>query len=87
MRFGKPIRTNVSFNNTLRERTITFNVVDVVNYVPPMYVYPSPIDKANVVTTIGSTGDWKFAELLENDGTSLLRLVYKDQQVQAFLPA
>ena len=46
-----------------------------------------PFDSTNIVTPIGSSGDWKFHQVLENDGTSLLKLVYKTQQVQAFLPA
>ena len=89
MRFGKPVRTNVSFNATLRKRENNYNIVDAINYKPPVYVYPSSsqLAEANVTTTIGTSGDWKFAELIENDGTSLLRLVYKDQQIQAFLPS
>jgi len=71
---------NLAFNSTL-PKLESFDSVFSATYVPPL-----PPAGGATRTTLGTTGDWKFEELLEMDGPSLLHLMYKNQQIHSFLP-
>jgi hypothetical protein len=77
-------RRNLAFNSGSR-RLETFDF-------SPTYVPPLPLAGGVSTTTtnslgaVGTTGDWKFEELMEMDGPSLLHLMYKTQQIHSFLP-
>lgn len=83
------VRTNIAWNYTLRRRNPEDyqNATTIAYYEPPlpMYDIPTTAAAANAVTTIGTTGNWKFSELLENDSVSVLSLRYKDEPVHVFL--
>lgn len=82
-------KTNIGWNYTLRRRNPEDykNATEIAYYEAPLPVYGVPISAAaaNAVSTIGTTGDWKFAEILENDSVSILSLRYKNEPVHVFL--
>lgn len=85
MRFRRRIPQNLKYNAAVLKRK-DFDVMAAVNYEPPLPVYPTSYATTTptAATSVGTTGDWKFDELLEMDGASLLTLLYKNQQVHAF---
>lgn len=90
MRFRSSlIRTNIAWNYTLRLRNPEDykDATEIAYYEAPLPVYsiPTSAAAANAVSTIGTTGDWKFSEFLENDSVSILSLRYKNEPVHVFL--
>jgi hypothetical protein len=87
--FRSSVKTNIAWNYTLRRRSSDDykNASAIAYYEAPLPVYPVPATAAasNAVSAIGTTGDWKFAEILENDSVSILSLRYKDEPVHVFL--
>lgn len=95
MRFSRPIRTNVAFNASLRTGNVSYNVVSLINYEPPLPLAAGGATDGTTLTssstttgtggTIAGTGNWSFAETVETDGVSLLNVKYKERQVHTFL--
>jgi hypothetical protein len=86
MSFRRRTKTNLAFN-AAGPRLEKFDPVAVANYVPPLPVYPVSYATIEPTTTaaIGITDNWNFEELSEEDGVSLLNLLYKSRQVHTFL--
>jgi len=70
---------SLAFNSAM-PKLESFNSVFSATYVPPLP------PAGGTTPLLGTTGDWKFEEFLEMNGPSLLQLMYKDQQIHAFLP-
>jgi hypothetical protein len=75
----RPKNRSLAFNSSSRQLE-TFDSVYSATYTPPLPLADmSPLP-------VGVTGDWRFEELMEMEGgLSLLRLMYKNQQIHTFL--
>ena len=95
MRFGKPVRTNVSFNASLRKDKPNEKIVAIAYYEAPL---PPACPKAtNGVEPfscggcsgggggggVGESGYWSMTESTDGD-VRLLTVKFKDQAVHTF---
>lgn len=87
MSFRHRNKTNLKYNSHNTKTVETYDVLAAINYEAPLLMYgtPTTMTNGNVASLVGTTGDWKFSEMLELDGVSLLNLIYKTQPVHTFL--
>ena len=94
MRFGKPVRTNVSFNASLRKDERNPNLVAAAYYVAPLppacptatngvKAYSCTCDGGSGGGGVGSSGLWSMTESTDGD-VSLLAVKFQDQTVHMF---
>lgn len=95
MRFGKPVRTNISFNASLRKDEPNPKIVTLAYYKPPLPpacptatngVEEFTCDKKECECSgggIGSSGLWTMTEVSDGDAR-LLSVKFRDQAVHTF---
>jgi hypothetical protein len=81
MRFRSNLKTSIAYNASLRKETPNDKVYAAAYYVPPL----PPAREPDTTSGVGSTGLWTFDEISDPDGSRILNLKYRNQQVHTFL--
>lgn len=83
MQFRRNLRTSIAYNASLRKDTPNDKIYAAAYYVAPL----PPAQSVDGTSGVGSTGLWTFDETSDTDGSRLLSLKYRNQQVHTFLVA